>query len=103
MAHSTESRLTSAIRLALKSEGCYVNKNVGGPNSQGRPDLEGCYRGCHFGLEVKQPGKEKNVTKLQKSHLDGITAAGGYAEVVTSVAQGLAMIQFLNEELDYDG
>jgi hypothetical protein len=96
MAPSTESALTSSIRAFLKGAGCYVNKNHGGPNSQGRPDLEGCYRGYHFGLEVKLPGKLKNVTKLQQKNLDEIEAAGGYAEVVSSVDEARKMVAVMD-------
>lgn len=100
MAPSTESALTSSIRAYLKGAGCYVNKNHGGPNSQGRPDLEGCYRGLHFGLEVKLPGKLKNVTKLQTKNLLEIEAAEGYAAVISSVADAKLMIRELDQVLD---
>jgi hypothetical protein len=101
MAPSTESALTSSIRAYLKGVGCYVNKNHGGPNSQGRPDLEGCFLGYHFGLEVKLPGKLKNVTKLQQKNLDEIREAGGYSDVISSVADAKDMIGYL--EMQHDG
>lgn len=103
MAASTESALTTNLRLLAKKRGAYINKNHGGPNSQGRPDLEGGYRGLHFGVEVKMPGKEKNVTKLQQKNLDAIEAAGGYAEVVTNRSQMIKFFDFLDSCADDHG
>lgn len=103
MAASTESALTTNLRLLLKKHGAYVNKNHGGPNSQGRPDLEGGYRGLHFGMEVKLPGKEGNVTKLQQKHLESIDAAGGFAYVVTSRREVLDALKEMDKLADHCG
>jgi hypothetical protein len=81
---ATESGLVTSMKKELAASGAYVNKNHGGPNSQGRPDLEGCYRGLHFGIEAKLPGKEKNVTERQRAQLKAIKRAGGIAGVLTS-------------------
>lgn len=103
MPASTESALTTNLRLLLKQKGAYVNKNHGGPNSQGRPDLEGCYRSLHFGVEVKLPGKEGNVTKLQQKNLDAIDQAGGFAVVVTNRRQVLDLINEMDQLADSIG
>lgn len=100
MAHSTESGLAGACVKRLRGLGAYVNKNHGGPNSQGRPDLEGCYRGMHFGIELKLPGKEKNVTELQKSQLRAIKKAGGLGVVATRVDQMDKVIKILDKRAD---
>lgn len=83
---ATEAGLVEGMKKELVASGAYVNKNHGGPNSRGRPDLEGGYRGLHFGIEAKLPGKEKNVTKLQKSQLRAIQKAGGIGVVLSSRA-----------------
>jgi hypothetical protein len=103
MPPSNESALTNSFRKYLKDEGAYVNKNHGGPNSQGRPDLEGCYRGLHFGIEVKMPGKEKNLTKLQAHNLVGIRAAGGMTLVATTLQQVKDFVKLLDDQADYAG
>jgi penicillin-binding protein-related factor A (putative recombinase) len=84
MARQPEGKLQAKIREVLKNEGAYVNKNHGGQFSSGRPDIEGCFRGYHFGLEVKMPGRENTVTKHQQYHLDCIKEAGGISAVVTT-------------------
>lgn len=100
MAHSTESGLAKACIERLRQLGAYVNKNHGGPNSQGRPDLEGCYRGMHFGIELKLPGKEDKVTKLQRSQLRKIKKAGGLAAMATRVDQMDKAIKILDKRAD---
>lgn len=100
MAPSTEARLVTSMRELLKAEGAYVNKNHGGPNSQGRPDLEGCYRGLHFVIEVKLPGKEKNLTKLQRKNLEAAKDAGSHAIVATARKQVTKLLQDIDRRLD---
>lgn len=105
-----ESALTLKIKKALQEEGCYCEKIHGGPmQASGIPDLIGCVPsvdnvpvmiadaeivtgGTFFGLEVKLPGKENNVTKIQRHTLDKIEAAGGITAVVTSVRQAIDAI-----------
>lgn len=94
-----ESALTTKIRQYLVARGAYVHKTHGGPNSQGYPDLEGCYRGLFLGLEVKMPGKEKNVTDLQAHQLARINEAGGYGAVISSTAQAHAVLDLLDKRL----
>lgn len=49
----------------------------------GRPDIDACYQGQAFKLEVKRPGGR--LTKLQAERLARWRAAGAVAEVVCSV------------------
>jgi hypothetical protein len=82
---STEAALSASCVKIINARGGYARKNHGDSRvRKGRPDIEGCYRGHHLGLEVKLPGKENNVTPLQKKELDAIRAAGGIARVVSS-------------------
>lgn len=97
---ATEAGLVDSMKKALVASGAYVNKNHGGPNSRGRPDLEGGYRGLHFGIEAKLPGKEKNVTKLQSSQLRAIKKAGGIGVVLSSVAQVRRFIAVMDRRAD---
>ena len=65
----------------------------GGPHQPaGLPDIIGCAYGYFFGLEVKEPGKEKTLTERQKLKLRRISEAGGRATVVTSVEQALEFV-----------
>lgn len=82
---ATEAALSASCVKRINSRGGYARKNHGDPRvRKGRPDIEGCYRGHHLGLEVKLPGKERNVTRLQATELKAIRAAGGVARVVSS-------------------
>ena len=79
---------------------CYWFMPVGtGWGTGGIPDIIVCYKGLFIGLETKAPGKEKNVTPLQRMQLDKINHAHGHGRVVSSVAevrQLIAAIDFLN-------
>lgn len=94
----TEAQLTLKIRKALEKEpGVYVRKIHGGRYSAGIPDIVGCKYGFFFALEVKLPGKERTVTKLQRSNLDAIEEADGVAAVVTTVKEALEAVEGLGE------
>jgi hypothetical protein len=86
----TEPRLVLKIKKALQAEGHYVVKIHGGRYSAGVSDLLVCVElggqaGAFVALEVKLPGKEKNVTELQAKELRSVREAGGIAWVISSV------------------
>lgn len=58
----------------------------------GIPDLICCINGQFVGIEVKLPGKEKNLTKIQQHWIDLIKKAGGVAFMATSVEQVKEML-----------
>jgi hypothetical protein len=88
MAPSTESALVKSFRDKLTKRGAFVHKTHGDPRTRrGLPDLEGCYRGYYFGIEVKLPGKEGNLTDLQAATLRKIKTAGGIGIMVTRWSQ----------------
>lgn len=62
--------------------------NVGGNASmaKGTPDIIGCVRGRWIALEVKRPDGSYGLTIPQAIRIKQIRAAGGIAEVVTSVS-----------------
>lgn len=84
-----ESDLQKAIAKRLNSYcGCFFVRIHGGPYQRiGLPDVVGLYRGTFIGIEVKLPGKERNLTAIQQLMLKHITDAGGIGEMVTSVEQ----------------
>ena len=51
----------------------------------GIPDLVCCINGRFIGIEVKQPGKEAELTKLQSLRIEQIRKAGGVGFMATSV------------------
>ena len=88
-----EGRLTAAITAALRARGAWVLKYHVGPYSRpGTPDLLACYQGCFVALEVKTHASRARVTPLQRRALDMIRAAGGTAQVVTSIDEALTAL-----------
>lgn len=88
MAPSTESALVQSLLRKLKVRGAFVHKTHGDPRTRkGLPDIEGCYRGYFLGIEVKLPGKEKNLTDLQAATLRKIREAGGIGIMATNWPQ----------------
>ena len=88
-----ESDLQKRIVAALRRKGVFCSKIHGGPYQQsGLPDIIGCVEGDFFGFEVKLPGKETTLTKLQAKKLEQIKAAGGIGEMVTSVKEALEIL-----------
>lgn len=81
-----EAQITKKSVEALRKRGAFAVKIHGGPNQPaGLPDIVGCFKGRFFGIEMKAPGKEKNLTARQGKKLRDIEAAGGFTEICTSV------------------
>jgi len=99
MASSTpENKVKVAIRKWLAAQGIYYYSAAAGPFSvHGVPDIMCCARGRMVGIEVKAPGKEKNVTPNQQLHIKLINQAGGVAFVASSL--DTVIDQFVAHEL----
>lgn len=81
-------------RLELEYPKSFWFKTHGGPFQMvGLPDLLGCLDGRFIGIEVKLPGKEKNLTPKQQAVIHRITKAGGIAFMTTSVDHALGEIK----------
>ena len=59
----------------------------------GIPDLIGVCKGKFFALEVKLPGKEATASDMQKLQIKQIAENGGYATVVSSVADAITFVK----------
>ena len=82
-----ESDLAKKMAVRIRLRGGWARKIAGGPGQAGLPDIIAGYRRYGIGLEVKMPGKERNVTVLQQKTLDAMAAAGMVTAVVTTVQQ----------------
>lgn len=80
MTKKRESVIQKEILDYLKQQGYYVIKVVVG-NVSGIPDILFCKNGEFCAVEVKATGKKKQVTELQKMHIEMIHASGGKAIV----------------------
>ncbi len=72
----SEQDLQKKIIKHIESNGGYVVKVISASKS-GVPDLLACLNGKFVGIEVKAPGKMKNVSPLQEINLERIRKAGG--------------------------
>ena len=90
-----ESQLTTHIKKSLlrARPDMWMIKVHGGPMQQpGVPDLIGVWQGQFIALEVKHPNSAHPVTPRQQHAIDRITAAGGLAAVVSSVAEAARVV-----------
>ena len=96
-----ERDIVAAIKKYLTSlgEDVFFWKEHGSAyGTSGIPDIIVCYRGRFVGMECKLPGGR--LTELQKRAIAKINRAGGIARRVESVADALAIIQLIDDELD---
>jgi hypothetical protein len=89
-----ESELTRNIVRELNLiRHTYAFRVHGSPyQKKGSTDITGCHQGEFFGIEMKMPGKEKNLTAIQSATITKIKKAGGRAGVATNLDEALAII-----------
>jgi hypothetical protein len=85
-----EGSIVKGILAALNAiPDCIARKR--GPGSiTGDPDIYGCYRGLHFELEVKQPGKQP--TRIQAYRLSQWEKTRAITAVVSSTREALDVV-----------
>ena len=75
--------IVMSLQIQFGRDALYLNKNHGDMyQSHGRPDLEGCIFGRHFGFEVKMGSR---FSPMQVTHLKRIARAGGLAAGIVGV------------------
>lgn len=91
----TERQLTVKIKTQLEKTygGMWVKIGAGPFQVAGLPDLIGLVNGVFFGLEIKLPGKEKTLTKIQKRWLRLINLNGGIGRMITTVDKAKALVK----------
>ena len=82
----SEDAIVRAILKYLRSvPGCVAEKRHGGPmGKRGEPDITGC-KGRRFEIEVKRPGQEHRLTKLQEYNMRKWASAGAVVALATGV------------------
>lgn len=78
--------------------GCRAENVSGNANQSGRPDINGCYNGRMFKIELKSPDHKYQPSKKQQIELRKWANAG----CVVAVAYSLDFIKYLFEEGDWD-
>ena len=84
-----EAKLTRKILKSLKDTygGIWWKIHANVYQGKGTLDIFGVTEGKFFGLEVKLPGKEDTLSKMQEYTIKKINESGGYSRMVTSVKQ----------------
>ena len=87
MATTPEGKLKALIKAFLRTQAhCFFfMPATHGFGINGIPDIVGCYKGLFFAIEVKAPGKLRNVTALQRMQINQINHAHGWAVAADSV------------------
>lgn len=90
-----ESALVNKIKNKLSTSlgGSWTKIHGGAYQRNGISDLIGCVEGKFVALEVKVPGREGTLTKLQERYLEEIRKAGGIAAMVSSVDQAIDIVK----------
>jgi hypothetical protein len=80
--------------------GALVRVTHGDGHSAGALDLDVVYRGRAVKLEVKTPENKRGMTPLQLVEQARVRNAGGVAEEVRSPASALAVLDFVDAEVE---
>lgn len=86
-----ESNFQSTVLDYLNSlPGCVAENVSGNSHQSGRPDINGCFRGRMFKLELKTPDNQYKASKKQQLNLRRWKRSGAVTGVVYS-------LQFIKE------
>ena len=82
-----DSSFQSTVLKYLNSlPGCRAENVSGNANQSGRPDINGCYRGRMFKIELKTPDNKNQATKKQHLELRKWKNAGCAVAVIYDMA-----------------
>lgn len=99
----TESQLKKKVMIRLPIVfGGWWHKTHGGPFQRGLPDIIGCVKGRFIAVELKAPGREGRVTKLQMHILNQIHNSGGLSFSSSSVDEIVTIIRRFLKESPHD-
>jgi hypothetical protein len=103
MAMTPEAKVKGQIKAYLRTlTHCFFFFPAAhGYGVNGIPDLIGCYKGVFFAVEVKAPGKLKNVTALQRMQIAAINDAQGWAIAADSVEAVVELIALIDRMLEH--
>lgn len=97
-----ESNFQSTVLKYLNSlPGCKAENVSGNANQSGRPDINGCYRGRMFKIELKTPDNKNEATKKQSLELRRWKNVGCAVAVIYNMAALRDMFS-INWDVSYD-
>lgn len=96
-----EARVKDVIKAWLRQQAScwFFMPAAHGYGVNGIPDIVGCYRGLFFAIEVKAPGRLKQVTPLQAMQIREINGAQGWACAADSLEPVHELFQLMDEVL----
>ena len=86
---------STALKYLNSLPGCRAENVSGNANQSGRPDINGCYRGRMFKIELKTPDNKNEATKKQSLELRRWRNAGCAIAVIYTM-------DFLKEMFSFD-
>lgn len=86
---------STALKYLNSLPGCKAENVSGNANQSGRPDINGCYRGRMFKIELKTPDNKNEATKKQNLELRRWRNAGCAVAVIYTM-------DFLKEMFSFD-
>ena len=91
----SEAKLTRDIIKSLKQKfgGIWWKIHANVFQGKNTVDIFGVVKTKFFGLEVKLPGKENTLTKIQAYTLNSINQNGGFAKMVTSKKEAIKFVR----------
>lgn len=97
-----ESSFQSTVLKYLNSlPGCRAENVSGNSNQSGRPDINGCYHGRMFKIELKTPDNKNEATKKQRLELRRWKNAGCAIAVIYDM-KTLRNMFSINWDVPYD-
>lgn len=94
-----EIRITRDILVYLNSlPNCIAEKVKGGASSSGKADINGCYNGRSFRIEVKTPDHKNDTSEKQEHNLKKWFRAGSVVMVTYSLKSVKTAIKLLDKE-----
>lgn len=97
-----EGNFQSTVLKYLNSlPGCRAENVSGNANQSGRPDINGCYRGRMFKIELKTPDNKNEATKKQRLELRRWKNAGCAIAVIYDM-KTLRNMFSINWDVPYD-
>lgn len=85
----------TALKYLNSLPGCKAENVSGNANQSGRPDINGCYRGRMFKIELKTPDNKNEATKKQSLELRRWRNAGCAVAVIYTM-------DFLKDMFSFD-
>lgn len=97
----TETELSVAVLKEIREtykQDIFIYKTHGNMfTMEGIPDLEGCFQGRYFAMELKLPSRKNTLSAEQKARIRQIRRAGGIAFRVTQVEEAIEIIRRIKD------